>query len=183
MYFHPVRKISYFHWGDDFVVVGMRKHTQWLRRHVSQTLIVKERGTLGPRATDLKEITILHRTVRWLDAIGGHDTCIEYCADPGHAEVLMHQCGLGSKSAKGVVTPAEKITPTPENLQPLSEHDCIGYRSACMRAGYLALDRGDIQFAAKECARGMSQPIVRHGLMLKRLVRYLVLFPNMVWVF
>ena len=43
-----------------------------------------------------------------------------------------------------------------------------------MRLGFLALDRPDIQYAAKEAARGMATPMVRHQLILKRCARYLV---------
>eukprot|EP00973_Karenia_brevis_P042951 5946414-Karenia_brevis.AAC.1 len=57
------------------------------------------------------------------------------------------------------------------------------YRSACMRNGYLALDRPDCQFSSKECARGMATPTTRHGEMLKRCVRYLIGSPIMIWVF
>ena len=49
------------------------------------------------------------------------------------------------------------------------------------RANYLAADRADIQYAVKECCRGMATPQVRHWDMLKRLAKYLVGRPRMVW--
>ena len=51
-----------------------------------------------------------------------------------------------------------------------------------MRIGYLALDRPDLQYSAKECARGMSTPLVRHLNMMKRIARYLLHSPCMIWV-
>ena len=49
------------------------------------------------------------------------------------------------------------------------------------RANYLCTDRADIQYAVKECCRGMATPEVRHWNMLKRLARYLVGRPRMIW--
>ena len=51
-----------------------------------------------------------------------------------------------------------------------------------MRLGFLALDRPDLQYTAKENARGMSAPTVRHLNMLKRAARYLLHSPGLVWV-
>ena len=183
VYCHRERRLSFFHHGDDFVIVGKRGQTQWLKRVIAVKLIVKDRGSLGPRATDLKEISILHRSLSWLAASGKQPERIEYAADPRHAEVLQQQLGFLTGKTKSVTTPGEKQGATPDKLKPLESRDLEGFRSATMRAGYLALDRPDLQFAAKECARGMSAPLVRHGEMLKRLVRYLIGAPNMVWVF
>ena len=41
------------------------------------------------------------------------------------------------------------------------------------RANYLAMDRPEIQFATKECARSMSKPTIKGARRLKRLRRYL----------
>ena len=105
---------------------------------------------------------------------------VEYEADPWHAETLFVQCGLMAKS-KGVATACLEIEPTGANMEKISERASEGYRSACMRLGYLALDRPDLQYAAKECARGMSEPITRDGERLKRAVRYLKGHPTLTW--
>ena len=44
------------------------------------------------------------------------------------------------------------------------------------------MDRPDIQFAAKELARGLSRPQRRHTQGLRRAVRYLLHAPNLVWI-
>ena len=49
--------------------------------------------------------------------------------------------------------------------------------------GYLALDRTDIQYTAKECARGMSNPTVRCQEIFKRCAKYLVYRPTCYIVF
>ena len=50
-----------------------------------------------------------------------------------------------------------------------------------MRLGFLALDRPDVQFAAKEAARGMAAPTARHQQILKRCARYLAGAPALCW--
>ena len=49
------------------------------------------------------------------------------------------------------------------------------------RANYLATDRTNIQYATKECCRGMANPQRRHYTMMKRLAIYLVGRSRMVW--
>ena len=53
-------------------------------------------------------------------------------------------------------------------------------RSVVAKGNYLAADRPDIQFAVKECARGMSSPTERDWSSLKKLVRYLIGVPRVV---
>ena len=131
----------------------------------------------------MREISILHRILVWhLPGSAGGER-ITYSADPRHAEVLRAQCGMDAASTKSVVTPAEKIPATPDKLMPLDGGDVAGFKSGAMRAGYLALDRTDLQFGTKECARGLSAPTRRHGEMLKRVVRYLVGAANLLWVY
>ena len=55
------------------------------------------------------------------------------------------------------------------------------FRALAARANYLSTDRMDIQFAVKECCRGMAAPQVGHWNKLKRLARYLLGRPRMVW--
>ena len=63
----------------------------------------------------------------------------------------------------------------------LDEDRAATFRSACMRLSYLALDRPEMQFTAKECARGMSNPTERHWQLLKRATRFLVTAPRIIW--
>ncbi len=57
------------------------------------------------------------------------------------------------------------------------------FRSACMRLAYLAMDRPEIQYTAKEIARAMANPTEAAWTALKRCVRYLIGKPRMVTVF
>jgi len=47
VYRHPVRKLFFFHHGDDFVVAGPRDESVWLVLRLGETFIVKDRGVLG----------------------------------------------------------------------------------------------------------------------------------------
>eukprot|EP00973_Karenia_brevis_P093481 12417504-Karenia_brevis.AAC.1 len=62
---------------------------------------------------------------------------------------------------------------TPEGEKPLDEERRKKYQSIVARANFLELDRPEIQFAVKECARVMSSPTEGDQARLKRLGRYL----------
>eukprot|EP00973_Karenia_brevis_P034295 4731038-Karenia_brevis.AAC.1 len=50
-----------------------------------------------------------------------------------------------------------------------------------MRIAFVALDRPDIQYSAKEIARAMSKPTVQAEECLKRIVRYLIWHRKFMW--
>ena len=82
-----------------------------------------------------------------------------------------------------VTSPFEKIKINPDTERELQESEATVFRSAVMRLGFLALDRPDIQFGAKEAERGMARPTVRHQRMLKRCARYLLQARTLTWCF
>ena len=65
----------------------------------------------------------------------------------------------------------------------LSEAQRTQFRALAARANYLALDRPDIAFAAKELCRQFAQPTDRSVEQLKRMVRYLVHNPRLTYHF
>ena len=114
-------------------------------------------------------------------------------ADSKHAEVLFAQMGLtvnmstvpkgsgskGSNAAKGVTTPFVKEKVTEAKLKVVTDAEEIArFRSACMRLAFLAMDRPELQYPSKECARGMAGPTVRHFDLLKRAIRFLLHAPT-----
>ncbi|CAK0826820.1 unnamed protein product [Prorocentrum cordatum] len=167
-YCHKDLQVSFFHHGDDFVLEGSRDGTESICEALKTKFIVKDRGVLGPAPTDAKEITRLNRA-------------IEYEADPRHAQILHAQLGLDPRTTKSLSTPGLSQKLTPEVERELNEHEAAEYRSACMRLGYLALDRPEVQFTAKECARGMQKPTERHLRLLKRAGRFLIGAPRAIW--
>ncbi len=101
---------------------------------------------VGPGAKDAKGAVVLTRIVRWAPA------GIEYEADPRHAEKLIAECGL--TGANTVATPGLRMSKEEaQNDQPLEQRLHTAFRGSAARANYLAADRIDCQFAAKEICR------------------------------
>ena len=67
-----------------------------------------------------------------------------------------------------------KAIPTIENEEELGGEESTLYRSVVARFNYLAPDRQDIQFAVRECAKGMAKPTAGGMVRLKRIGRYLL---------
>ncbi len=65
----------------------------------------------------------------------------------------------------------------------LDEGDARAFRGLAARLNYLAQDRPDLQFAAKEVSRRMARPSCRDWQLLKRVGRYLVGAPRAVQAF
>jgi hypothetical protein len=131
---------------------------------------------LGPGDEDAKEISVLNRIVRW------KDDAIYYEADPRQAEKLILECGL--EGANAVATPGVKETGAQLAAdKDLEQNLHTAFRGAAARANYLAADRPDLQFSAKEVCRWMSAPTASAWAALKRMVRYLVGLPRLVFVF
>ena len=178
------------------MVAGPRSQTQWLLAQFREQLIVKERATLGPRPTDHKTIKMLHRVIHWRGASDGKPTAIEYSADPRHAEVLFAHMGFsrstvpkgsgfkGLNATRGVTTQFVKENVTEAKLKVVTDAEEVArFRSACMRLAFLAMDRPELQYPSKECARGIAGPTVRHFDLLKRAVQFLLHAPTCTWIF
>ena len=111
----------------------------------------------------MRELTVLNRVLRWTDE------GVEYEADPRQAEKLIEGLGLDS-GCKSTATPGLK--PVIEKLiddPPLTASSHTVFRALAARANYLAQDRPDLQFAAKEICRYMSAPTDASEAGLKRL--------------
>ena len=162
--------------GDDFTFSGTKKKLEKLKRKMEEWYDIKDRGTMGSGMAEIKEVTILGRTVRWT-AEG-----IEYEADDGHRKKLMEAEGLeeDSKVAPG---PAVKMDDEKEKLdeEELEASERKGFRGTAARMNYLGQDRSDIQYGVKEICQGMSKPSVGGRAKIKRLVRYLGGAKRLVW--
>ena len=107
-------------------------------------------------------------------------TGIEYEADPRQVERMLEENRL--EGANSVATPGIKLLATQiADDNELPENEVTGYRARAARANYLAADRPDIQFAAKEACRWMSKPTRLGNEGLKRLCRYLGGKPRLVF--
>ena len=107
---------------------------------------------------------------------------MEMEVDPKRAKKLIDEHGLeGAKliGAPGVregTKELEEDSPFPARLH-------TAFRKASARASYFSVDRVDVQFAAKEACRVMSAPIGLGWRALKRLGRFPVGKPRMVYTF
>ena len=69
---------------------------------------------------------------------------------------------------------------TDPNERLLDARQTTLFRGLVARVNFLAQDRGDLQFASKECSRKMSAPRVRDMEGIKRIGRYLIGCPRVV---
>ena len=171
---HPTRNLVMSVHGDDFTTVGAKCDLDWLESEMTAHYELTIQPRLGPGDSDAKEAVILNRIIRWTE----HG--IEYEADPRQCEKLVAECGM--LATNSVATPGLRLSfDQLENDAelPLDRH--TAFRGAAARANYLAADRLDIQFAAKEICRWMSKPTKAAWEALKRLCRYLVGLPRMVF--
>ena len=174
IFFHAEKDIVCTVHGDDFTAVGSKASLDWYEAALEDKYELKKGGRLGPGPDDDREATCLNRVIRWCD----HG--LEYEADPRQVEKLVEALEL--EGANSCVTPGLK--PLMEQIeadQPLSPDRHTSFRALAARANYLSADRPDCQYAAKEICRWMSSPTELAMTALKRLGRYLVGKPRMVF--
>jgi len=174
---HSDRQIVVSVHGDDFTAVGPKDDLDWYEAEMSKHYELTCQPRLGPGAGDAKEAVVLNRIIRWT-----HEG-VEYEADPRQAEKLAAECGLDA-GVNSVATPGLRLSfEQVEKDAELPAHLHTAFRGSAARANYLAVDRLDCQFAAKEICRFMSKPTEASWTALKRLCRYLVGLPRMVFRF
>ena len=147
VYHHPQRKIQIYVHGDDFVAVGDRAQLNWFQGNLAAAYSIKSQ-LMSSCGEDTKQVRFLNRIISW------KDNAIEYEADPRHAEIVM---GLVNDSRSSPIT-GSKSNANRNSSRELSASECTQYRAAVARCNFLAIDRPDIQFAAKEVSRFLSSP-------------------------
>ena len=153
-FFHSERRISLTVHGDDFTSTGTERDLRWLDAQLKDKFEVKTK-LLGPDAGrgHLQELRVLNRILAWTE-LG-----VTYEADQRHAEIIVRELGL--EGAKAVMTPGSREDV--EGQQKLNEKDnellppaeATRYRGLAARLNYLAQDRFELLYAAKECSRRM----------------------------
>ena len=162
--------------GDDFTCTGTRAELDKLAGKMAEWWDMKLRGIMGSAADEVKEMTILGRSVRWTEQ------GIEYEADEKHRVEVLKAEKLGEES-KGVVSAAVKPKVEDERMKTV-KLDGDGrrkFREEAARLNYLGQDRSDIQYAVKEVCAGMAEPSEDGRRRLKRIARYLVEAEKVVW--
>ena len=130
---------------------------------------------VGTDPTDVQEAKILNRVIR----VSKEGWFLE--ADQRHAELIIRELSL--EGANGVGTPGEDDKPwkEQEEAEMLTGGDATRFRGIAARANYLALDRPDIQYAVKETCRGMANPTRGDLRRLRRIGRYLIDKPRLIF--
>ena len=132
---------------------------------------------LGPKVEGAQtEVRVLNRTIRWTDE------GLEYEPDQRHSELIIEQMGMANCKAVSIPTCTEVEYNESLRLESglLSEREATLYRAIAARLNYLAQDRVDVQFAAKDAAKHMSKPATLDWLKFKRVARYLAGAPRYV---
>ncbi len=152
-------------YGDDFTSTGAKEDLDWFKKALEGKYELEENARLGPGPGDDKRASVLNRVVRWTEE------GLEYEADPRQAEQLVKDPRL--EGAKGVGTPGVKL-----NKEQVLSDKVLGrdketpFRAVAARANYLAADRPECQYAAKEICRWMAAPTECSLAALKRLGRF-----------
>ena len=74
--------------GDDFTNSGTKKELEKTMAEMREWYVIKDQGMMGSEKNEIKEVTILERTVRWTAE------WLEYEADAGHRRRIMEAEGL-----------------------------------------------------------------------------------------
>ena len=168
---HSDRELRCVVHGDDFTFVGKVEDLKWISDKMQEWYEVKIRGVVGPEAGDVKSIDILNRKVTWSQ----EGIVVE--ADEKHAQEIMKEMGL-SMGSNGIGVPGKRRE-AKESEEELNIAETRRFGGLAARANYLAQDRPDIQFAARELCRNMAVPKMDDWDNMKRLGRYLVKNPAM----
>jgi len=176
VFFHKERQLRTTVHGDDFTTVGPKVEQDWFEEELRKKYELTAAPRLGPGKDDAKEGLILNRVIRWTE------TGFEFEADPRQSERLVDECGLTGSTP--VCTPG--VRPPSDQLlsdEPLEQRLSTPFRGSAARANYLCADRIDCQFASKELCRHMSSPTKLGWQALKRLGRYLVGAPRLIYCY
>ena len=106
---------------------------------------------------------------------------MEYEADPRQVERLLAEVELAGEKVNGSATPGTKgLAHQLAEEKELAAEMQTPFRAWAARANYLAADRPDALFSAKEVCRWMARPTTLALAALKRLCRYLRSRPRLV---
>ena len=171
---HESKDIDLTVHGDDFLIVADSIELKWLEQQMKERYEVKC-NTLGPDEGMQREARILNRTLKWL-ANG-----ITYESDTKHAKIVVKECGV--ETGRVAKVPGSKRPEEPGENRDLTPGEASVYRAVVARLNYLALDRVDLQFAAKTLSRKMSAPTEADWEELRRTARYLRYRPRAMQIF
>ena len=138
---------------------------------------------LGPGCSD-REARILNRIITYTPAGCGGRTLpmLTWEADSRHVQLAARHFGLQTASTRLTVGDKVRFNKChPLMGEELEGGEVLLVRSGCMRIAFLAMDRPEIQYMGKECARVMNKPSIYGLECVKHIVRFLLSAPRLVW--
>ena len=150
---------------------------EWFRKALEKDFELKY-NILGPSVGQHREVSFLGRTLTWTSA------GIKYEGDTKHIKTLLKEWNM--EECKPVGTPgssAEEKEAAEVGDKLLGKDGATRFRRSAARINYVALDRLDLGYAAKELSRGMANPTEKDMVKLKRVIRYLRGKPRMEMMF
>ena len=173
LYFHQTTGLKTIVHGDDFVSVGNRAAMAKFRKQLERRFEIKTK-VIGTGDDEDGVGKVLNRV------ISVTDDGWEYEPDQRHAEIIIDELGLKEARSATTLGEDEKKWEEEENEVPLLSNMASKFRSIAARINYLAADRPDIMYGAKEACRQMANPTEGGWKMIKRIGRYLVGRPRAV---
>ena len=173
---HDSRLVGMCH-GDDFVVAVPAEMLSRFGKVLEKSFDVKRTGYISTKGGRCQSLAVLNRTIT-LDASG---TELSLVPVPSHVQKSLQELGLTDATpaeTPRVKIPSEEAVAQSETSLELSREDQWRYRGATMRAAYLAQDRLDICEAVAKLTRHMAKPTQASLCELKRVARYLKLYPG-----
>ena len=166
VYVHDEKQMMVVVHVDDFLVSGIEGDLVWFANQLKQHFDLKE-SIIGRDQGDKHEERYLNRILRWTT-----DNFLSVEGDPKHAEILLKEWGFSESKAT-------KVPTTKEIVEGLGAGDEVmgaeqtKMRRAIARINYMAQDRPDLSYTARELSRHMATP--REGLRrgLDQVLRYL----------
>ncbi len=193
---HEQRDLKTFVHGDDFVTSGDPDQVKWLEGKLMDKYAITT-TYVGDYPGMAREARILNRIIRLHP---GQGITIE--ADPRHVEIMVKDAGLEKvtglkvpavndddneteeQKAKDIQNRKEAGTLTAktadQKIDSLNSQETTLFRALVARANFLSIDRPDIMYSVRECARRMASPTMTDWNKLVRLIRYLKAKPRLV---
>lgn len=177
-YFQAVLDLAMMIHGDDSMTEGERESLMKHKAYAMQTFECNEPTLIGLDPDLARDGKMLGRRI-WVDEQGGH-----FEGDEKHVRRFLGINGLAGERTKPAPTPGSlESRKMPDAEEKLDSREHGEYRSSTGLAQYAAGPRFDIKHSVKELARLASSPDKGGVAMTKRLARYLVGRPRMVWHF
>ena len=158
---------------DDFIIAGDGDDLAWLSQQLNENLEMVQKARSGAGYDN--EAAVLNRCVIYSDSE------LTWEAGPRHAELAVAE--LGRQAARPQTSPGGAKPNAPLDHEELLPDGQNAYHSVSAKLSYLASDRPEIAFACKECSRAVGKATRADLTRLKRIGRYLLNTPRVIWEF